>query len=105
MSPNATPQNPQQVKQALFLDFDGALGEDFRVQWGKAVAEMLPVGFHKGGAIDVLMELPPFAGRTLTVFGDDVTDADAFRLVNARALLMRWSREWPVDAVAELKRL
>jgi trehalose 6-phosphate phosphatase len=116
--------------RSLLEEIAAELGEDFRVQWGKAVAEILPVGFHKGGAIDVLMDLPPFAGRTPIVFGDDVTDEDAFRVVNARggysvkvgpentaatfrlphardvrALLMRWSREFPADAVAELKRL
>jgi trehalose 6-phosphate phosphatase len=114
--------------KALIEDITAALGPDFRVQWGKSVAEILPVGYHKGGAIDVLMELPPFAYRTPIVFGDDVTDEDAFRIVNARggysvkvglentaatfrvsnardvrALLMRWSREWPVDVVRELK--
>jgi trehalose 6-phosphate phosphatase len=99
------------------------------VQWGKAVAEILPVGFHKGGAIDVLMDAAPFAGRTPIVFGDDLTDEDAFRIVNARggysvkiglektaatfrlpsarnmrALIMQWSRKLPRDVVAHLKR-
>ena len=112
----------------LLEEIAAALGEDFRIQWGKAVAEILPVGFHKGGAIDVLMDLPPFAGRTPVVFGDDVTDEDAFRIVNARggysvkvgpektaatfrlphardvrALVMRWAREMPKDVVGELK--
>lgn len=112
----------------LLEDVSSVLGEDFRIQWGKAVAEILPVGFHKGGAIDVLMDLPPFVGRTPVVFGDDVTDEDAFRIVNARngysvkvgpektaatfrlpharavrALLMRWSRDFPADVVSALK--
>ena len=107
-----------------------ALGEDFRIQWGKSVAEILPVGYHKGGAIDVLMDMAPFTGRTPIVFGDDVTDEDAFRIVNARggysvkvgpektaatfqtpnarsvrALVMKWAQEMPDDVVEALKRV
>lgn len=118
----------EQPIRILLEEVSAELGEDFRIQWGKAVAEILPVGFHKGGAIDVLMDLPPFAGRTPVVFGDDVTDEDAFRIVNARggysvkvgpektaatfrlpharsvrALLMRWSRDLPADVVSALK--
>lgn len=114
----------------LIEEMTAALGEDFRVQWGKAVAEILPVGFHKGGAIDVLMELPPFAGRVPIVFGDDVTDEDAFRMVNARggysvkigpektaatfrvphardvrALVMRWAHQTARDVLQDLKNL
>src|SRR5690606_23848579 len=70
--------------RTLLEDVSSVLGEDFHIQRGKAVAEILPVGFRKGGAIDVLMDLPPFAGRTPVVFGDDVTDEDAFRIANAR---------------------
>ena len=123
LAPEAEIQIRAQLEDEMVL-----LGEDFRVQWGKSVAEILPVGFHKGGAIDVLMDMPPFAGRTPIVFGDDVTDEDAFRIVNARsgysvkigpektaatfrlpnarnvrALVLQWSRELPRDVVADLK--
>ncbi|MDP2357127.1 MAG: trehalose-phosphatase [Beijerinckiaceae bacterium] len=121
------PESETQIRDRLEEEMV-QLGEDFRVQWGKSVAEILPVGFHKGGAIDVLMDLAPFAGRTPIVFGDDVTDEDAFRIVNARggysvkigpektaatfrlgnarqvrALILQWSRELPRDVVADLK--
>jgi trehalose 6-phosphate phosphatase len=122
------PEAEMQIRERLEAEA-ALLGEDYRVQWGKAVAEILPVGFHKGGAINVLMDAAPFAGRTPIVFGDDVTDEDAFRIVNARggysvkigaektaaafrlpsarnvrALIMQWSRELPPDVVADLKR-
>ncbi len=121
------PQAEQPIRD-LLEEMSAALGEDFRIQWGKSVAEILPVGFHKVGAIDVLMDMAPFAGRMPVVFGDDVTDEDAFRIVNARqgysvkvgpektaatfrlpdaravrALLMRWSHELPGDVVAALR--
>ncbi len=120
LAPEVETQIRERVDEEVLL-----LGADFRVQWGKAVAEILPVGFHKGGAIDVLIDLPPFAGRKPIVFGDDVTDEDAFRIVNARggysvkvgpettaatfrlpsardvrALVLEWSRDLPRD-VAE----
>jgi trehalose 6-phosphate phosphatase len=97
---------------------------------GAVAAEILPVGYHKGGAIDVLMDLPPFAGRTPIVFGDDVTGEDAFRIVdarggysvkvgpeqsaatfrlpharNVRALAMQWAEELPADILRALKQL
>lgn len=112
----------------LLEEISATLGAGFRIQWGKSVAELLPAGYHKGGAIDVLMELPPFANRTPIVFGDDVTDEDAFRMVNARngfsvkigpedtaatfrlarardvrALILRWARDMPDDLVRDIK--
>jgi trehalose 6-phosphate phosphatase len=121
------PEAENQIRD-LLEELSAALGEDFRIQWGKSVAEILPVGYHKGGAIDVLMDLPPFSGRTPIVFGDDVTDEDAFRIVNARngysvkigpektaatfrlpharnmrEFILRWSREMPADVLQELK--
>lgn len=49
---------------------------------GKAVREVKPGNFDKGSAIEQMMQLPIFAGRTPYYFGDDVTDEDAFAYIN-----------------------
>lgn len=104
------------------------LGPDFRIQRGKAVAEILPAYADKGCAIEAFLKQAPFAGRTPIFFGDDVTDEDGFRIVNAhggysvnvgqaksaatfrlpdphavRERLARWARDFPGDLVADLK--
>jgi len=62
-----------------------ALGDTFELIPGKCVLELRPSGHHKGTAVERLLdETPAFQDRTPVFVGDDVTDEDAFRIVNAR---------------------
>ena len=56
---------------------------DLEVIDGKLVAELRARGVSKGAAIDEFMTRQPFRGRTPVFVGDDVTDEDGFRTVNA----------------------
>ncbi len=59
-------------------------GDAYRLIHGKMVYEIAPKMHDKGSAIDTLLELAPFRGRTAVFLGDDVTDEDGFREVNRR---------------------
>jgi trehalose 6-phosphate phosphatase len=60
------------------------LGVDLDVLAGKMLVEVRVRAAHKGAAIETLLATAPFAGRRPVYVGDDVTDEDAFRTVNAR---------------------
>lgn len=60
------------------------IGNDFRVIAGKMVFEIAPGSHDKGKAIATFLDCDPFAGRQPVFVGDDVTDEDGFRVVNAQ---------------------
>jgi trehalose 6-phosphate phosphatase len=60
-----------------------ALGARYHVQAGNMMLEIKPCGFNKGHAITAFLQESPFSGRTPVFAGDDLTDLDGFRAVEA----------------------
>ena len=54
----------------------------YHLQTGKCVVEIVPDGHTKGTVISEFMTEAPFHGRIPVVLGDDVTDENAFDVVN-----------------------
>jgi trehalose 6-phosphate phosphatase len=77
-APSLEAQCRRQMDLAL-----AAAGEDFHIQQGKMVFELKPSGRDKGAAITDFMQEYPFLGRQPLFIGDDLTDEDGFRAVNA----------------------
>jgi trehalose 6-phosphate phosphatase len=55
--------------------------QELEVMDGKAVIEIKPASFSKGGAVREMMENPPFAHRKPVFVGDDTTDESVFRVL------------------------
>jgi len=70
----------ERIAHALLQD----AGDQFVLQRGDHVFELKPAGVDKGRALAALMEDAPFRDRTPWMLGDDLTDEDAFRHVNAK---------------------
>lgn len=75
------PEHEARVRDGVKNVF-ARLGEDFAIQEGKMVVELRPACATKGTAVSRFMATPPFADRQPVFVGDDVTDEDAFRVVN-----------------------
>ncbi|NJL50768.1 MAG: trehalose-phosphatase, partial [Blastochloris sp.] len=60
------------------------LGDAYRIQRGKAVAELVPAGASKGTAIAQFLTAPPYLDRCPVFIGDDLTDEQGFEVVNER---------------------
>lgn len=59
-----------------------ALGPDYRLQLGKAVAEVLPARATKGGIIRHFLTQGSYRDRRPIFIGDDLTDEQAFEVVD-----------------------
>ena len=70
--------------QGAVQEIAAGLGPAYRIQNGKAVAEILPVRAGKGPVIELFLESTPFRGRRPIFVGDDLTDEQGFAAVNAR---------------------
>jgi trehalose 6-phosphate phosphatase len=74
------------LEQACIALFESAVRElpGVELKRGKMVVEAKVVGGNKGAAIADYLSEKPFVGRIAVFAGDDVTDEDAFVLVNGR---------------------
>jgi trehalose 6-phosphate phosphatase len=77
----SAPERGREVLKVAEMIVAG-LGPAFAVLVGKCVVEIRPRHLTKGAGIRRLMEQAPFRGRSPIFAGDDVTDEDAFEVVN-----------------------
>lgn len=105
MAPDHQAQAMEAAKQTCL-----SLGDGYRLQPGRMVAEILPAKSDKGQAIATFLRQHPFRNRRALFIGDDVTDEHGFEMVNALSgVSVRVGRAVPskarywVDSPAELR--
>jgi trehalose 6-phosphate phosphatase len=77
LAPEAEEEACQILKETA-----AGLGGQYRLQLGKAVAELLPARASKGRIMEHFLTEPPYRGRRAIFAGDDLTDEHAFEAVN-----------------------
>lgn len=102
------------LAQRTIVAAAASLDPAYRLQRGKAVAEIVPARASKGAVIEDMLERSPYRGRRPVFIGDDVTDEHGFEAVNAKGGLAikigegateaRFRLQSP-DALRELLRL
>lgn len=75
------PERARDLEAALAAAL--AVHPTLTLQRGKCVLEVRPAGCGKDTAIRRMLDAPPFAGRLPLFAGDDATDEDGFRFINA----------------------
>jgi trehalose 6-phosphate phosphatase len=78
MAPDEQERALQAAKQTCL-----SLGNGYRLQPGRMVAEIVPAKSDKGQAIATFLRQQPFSNRRALFIGDDVTDEHGFEIVNA----------------------
>jgi trehalose 6-phosphate phosphatase len=86
----------------------GQLGDGFHIQEGSMVLEIKPRGPTKGTAIEAFLQEAPFWGRIPVFAGDDLTDQDGFRVIEAHrgisiAVGDKVPAQWRVEDPARLR--
>ena len=77
----AAPEHGDKLEQAVRA-LVAAYGGLLSLVPGKCVLEVKMAGVDKGSAVTQFLELDAFRGRRPVMIGDDITDEDAFRVVN-----------------------
>ena len=97
------PEREQAVRDMMAMA-QKVMGQGWTLQHGKMVIELRPANADKGSALKAFMSEQPFKGRRAIAIGDDVTDEEMFKVVNARdGLSIRvCETEAPTDAVAQI---
>lgn len=77
------PEREQAVRDMMAMA-QKVMGQGWTLQHGKMVIELRPANADKGSALNAFMSEQPFKGRRAIAIGDDVTDEEMFKVVNAR---------------------